>query len=190
MNFFLKRILVGLAGLVVAGASAQPTYITGDISFSGGVSLDGPLASATSYTDFFGPYGPDPIVNDGATGAFAGVPGGTAVTFTPFSFNPSPAGTFELWTFDVGLSTYSFEATSVEVHTQNSTFLDVRGEGVARISNTDYAPTPGMWVITDTGAGPVFTFGAVTTVVPEPATGALMLMGGLAAVVVRRWRRD
>jgi hypothetical protein len=103
---------------------------------------------------------------------------GTSVNFTPFTFNPAPVSTFQLWSFGVGGSTYSFDVTSMTISYQVPAFLNIQGTGVAHI--TGFAPTLGTWGITDTGSsGPVFTFGNVT-IVPEPAAATLLVFGPLA----------
>jgi hypothetical protein len=185
----LRKLAAGVIGLTVAtvGAQAQPT-ITGEISFSGGATLDGLLNTATAYTAIFGPGGPgtgDPLVNSGATYSYASVPVDTPVRFTPFTFNPAPASPFELWSFSFGGSTYSFDVTSVVVYLpRSSTFLNLYGNGTAHI--TGFAPTSATWSISDTGSsGPVFSFGNVV-VVPEPSAAALVLVLGSITLIARR----
>jgi hypothetical protein len=186
----LKTICCGIACLIGLASMAQAAvYINGNISFSGGATLNGPLTTATAFDSFFGPVGPGtgvPVVS-GATGNYAGVPGGTAATFTPFTFNPAPAGTIPLWNFTLGPTSYSFQITSLVVISQNASFLNIQGTGVANITGFD--ATPGTWSITDTGFGgaPVLTFGAGVSVVPEPSASALLVGLGLVSFAVRRW---
>lgn len=188
----LRKLAAGLAVLAAAtlGAQAQP-LITGEISFSGGATLNGLLNEATAFTSIFGPGGPgtgDPLVNSGATGTYAGVAEGTPVSFSPFTFNPEPLMPFQLWSFTQGTSSFSFDVTSVAIAHQLPSFLDIGGTGVAYA--TGYAPTAGTWGITDTGsAGPVFTFGNVT-IIPEPTTGLLFVFGSLALVARKRLLRS
>jgi hypothetical protein len=188
MTKLLQKLALGLAGLAVGVvcAQAQP-LITGEISFSGGATLNGLLNNATAFTSIFGPGGPgtgDPLVNSGATGSYASVPVGTPVSFTPFTFNPAPVSPFQLWSFSNGSSTYSFEVTSVVISRQLPTFLNIQGNGVAYI--TGHTPTLGTWGITDTGsAGPVFSFGNVT-MVPEPTAALLFVFGSIALIARKR----
>jgi hypothetical protein len=184
---FLFGLLAGAVVLGGSGAARAQTYITGEIQFNGGATLNtGDLSTATAFTSIFGPGGPStqPQVLGGGTqtGDYSGVPDGTAVTFQTFSFPSSSS--FALWSFTVGSTAYSFEATSVTIAYQDSFFLDIQGTGMASITGgaTTFTDTPGTWEVTDTGSGgvPVFTFGADTDVqgnpTPEPATSALLLM--------------
>jgi hypothetical protein len=184
---FLKQLACGTVAMMIAagftfGAKAQG-YINGDISFVGGATLSGPLASATAFTAIFGPGGTGtlPQVQGWSqTGDYASVPTGTLTTFPVFTFNPSPGSSFPLWTFTVGVITYSFQADpGITIDLQNSKFLDLSGTGTASI--TGFLDTTGEWSIVDTGLGssPVFTFGASAELagppVPEPSVFALLV---------------
>lgn len=189
-----------LAGLLLAGfagsAHAQ-SFINGDIQFTGGATLDtGNLATATAFTQIFGPGGPGtmPLVLGGgtATGDYASVPTGTQVVFQTFSFAPG-GPVSPLWTFMANGNTYTFNASTITVAFQNQFFLDIQGTGTATITGVDnFTPTPGTWEITDTGVGnvPVFTFGAATDVggnpAPEPSTTVLLLV---SAACITFWAR-
>jgi hypothetical protein len=137
--------------------------------------MNGSLATATAFTSFFGPFSGEAGVLPGAQGNYASIPIYAPVTFSPFSFNP-PDSNFPLWTINVGSTKYDFQATTVQVQLQNSSFLNIQGTGIASI--TGFTDTPGTWTITDTGGGAaMFTFGASTSVagVPEPSAFAMML---------------
>lgn len=181
-------LAAGAAALLLAAGQpalrADPIY--GTISFDGVATTNtGNLANATAFTDIWA------IVIPEETGDYSGVPVGTDVTFTPFSFSDSSVT--PLWTFTIGSVTYSFEATSITVDVQNSTFLDVSGVGTADI--TGYDPTPGVWSITDTSTGgsPVFTFGSADSVPDATSTAALIAVGCVilaAGVLIRRGRQS
>lgn len=184
-----KSLAAGVLGLAIIGF-ASPVFsapsITGTIQFVGGANLNGPLDTATGFTSLFGPLGTgDPLVRSGATGTFSIVPAGTDAPFSLFNFNPSPASPFTLWSFSVGGAAYSFDATSVTISSQNANFLDLEGTGVAHV--TGHADAQGTWSITLTGGGPTFTFGEQTTIVPEPSSLALLLVGSL--LFIRRYQR-
>jgi hypothetical protein len=72
------------------------------------------------------------------------------------------------------------------VTSQNADFLNMEGTGVAHV--TGYADAQGTWSITLTGAGPTFAFGEQTTIVPEPSSLALLLVGSLLSL--RRYQRS
>lgn len=177
--WLLAVVSFGVASSQVGAA----TYISGEIAFTGGATMNGTITSATAFTSFFGPLGPGtgvPVVGGAPTGSYASVPAGTLATFTPFAFNPPSATPFQLWTFSIGPTVYSFEVSSVVISYQGPGFLNIEGQGTAYITGFD--PTPGTWSITDTGMnGPVFTFGNITTV-PEPSSFAFVAAGfGLMA---------
>lgn len=186
----LSRIL----GLAVVGlwmsAQAQPG-INGSISFVGGATLDGPLATATAFTGFTGPSGSgSPVVlGSSTTGDFAGVPGNTAATFSLFTFNPAPVSVNPLWSFNYGGKLYSFSIASITIDYQSATFLNISGTGMAHIDG--FTDTLGSFSITDTrlGSAPVVTFGASFSVVPEPTSAALLLLGGVGIALVSRRRK-
>lgn len=186
----LKHFATGVIGLaIVAFGSpllAAASSITGTIEFVGGANLNGSLDTATDFSLLFGPLGTgSPGVRSGATGTYSLVTPGTQATFSLFTFNPSPASPFTLWSFSAGGTLYSFDATSVVISAQNANFLDLEGTGVAHV--TGFADTAGTWSITATGAGPTFTFGEQTTLVPEPSSVALLLVAGSLAVF---WRAN
>jgi hypothetical protein len=176
---------LAVAGSLVICASAQAQSISGTIQFTGGAQLDNAnLAAATRFISIFGPSGPGSnpqVLAATETGNYVGIPNGTPAVFTPFTFVPPAANVIPLWTLTIGATTYSFDATSVQVVYQDSFFLDIGGQGVAHI--TGMQDTVGTWSITDTGGDgsvPVFTFGAATDVgsvgAPEPSTFALLVI--------------
>ena len=169
--------------LALCATPVKATPVQGSINFDGEATTNtGSLATATAFTSITGTF-VDPATQ---TGVFASVPNYTPVTFTPFSFSAS--GVTPLWTFTIGSTTYSFDATSIVVETQNSTFLNIEGSGVAHV--TGYTDAVGTWSITDTGNGPNFTFGEGTNVPDGGATVVLMALG-LGAIALGAYaRRD
>jgi hypothetical protein len=187
-NHFFKLSACGVVALVLGVIPLNAaTYISGEIAFTGGATMNGPLGSATAFSSFFGPTpgsGPAVIL---ATGDYSAIPIGTAATFTPFTFNPQPLVSAELWTVSFGGITYSFDLTSVQIEYQSANFLNIKGTGVAHVTGFD--PTPGTWSIADGGFSgiPVVTFGSVA-VVPEPSTAAFICAAGLMLFSVKRIR--
>lgn len=160
--------------LTIAGSSltAQAQSIQGSLDFIGGATLNGPLGSATAFSSIFAQ-----VLPGSENGSYSGVPDSTPATFTSFAFDGSQTLPFTLFTFNVGLTNYSFQVTSIHIDHQDSTFLDIMGSGIASI--TGFNDTTGTWTITDTGlsGSPVFTFGAGVNVVPEPTTLACLALG-------------
>jgi hypothetical protein len=197
----LKQLVAGTVGIITLGLAAQAQVFTGSISFVGGATINNPIPNATIFTSFYGPggIGTNPQVQGGQeTGAYAGVPGGTSVAFTPFTFNPAPSP-FQLWSFTLGggtnVTTYSFEITSETTDTQNAYaggfgFLNIGGQGTASI--TGYAPdTTATWSITGTTANDAsvtITIGSAVNGVPEPSTVPLIVTGLLMCGLVFRPR--
>jgi hypothetical protein len=188
-----KYLMTGAVALIVAGlnltAQALPP-IQGDISFVGGATLNGPLATATAFTSFFGPTGTGNPVVLSTNGDYDAVPAGTTTAaFTTFAFNGSQTLPATQWNFTVGTTDYSFQMTSISIFVQNSSFLDIQGNGIAHIDG--FNNTSGTWSITDTGgSSAVFSLGANVSVVPEPATIGCFLLGLGALACSRRFRQN
>jgi hypothetical protein len=166
-----------LAVVLAAGNYAKAGLITGSINFDGVATTNtGNLGSATAFTTISNTF-TFPV----ETGDYSSVSIFTPVTFTPFSF--SAAGVTPLWTFTVGSTVYSFDATTIVIAGQGPNFLNVKGQGWAFI--TGFTPTKGVWSITDTSVGgDVFTFGADTAAAPDSGTTAMLIALGLAGIAI------
>jgi hypothetical protein len=188
-----KLMAGAVAALVGFAATVQAIPISGEISFSGLAVLDSAnLSTATKFMSYSNSAGTTTFPQVGIhSGSYLSVPGGTAATFTPFTFNPLNASTpFTLWSFTIGALTYSFQVNSLSVPTQNGTFLNVIGTGLAFITGAgspyNVAGTSGIFSITDTGSGgPTFTFGADVTV-PDGGTTVMLLGAGLSGLALLR----
>ncbi|MGA9776635.1 MAG: hypothetical protein WBS33_00005, partial [Verrucomicrobiia bacterium] len=176
----LKQLVVGMFAVTIASLTAQAQIFTGQINFVGGATIDQPIGSATTFDSFFGPSGSGgPVVQAGGglpSGAYAGVPGGTAATFSaPFDF-ASPTLPFMLWTFNSGSETFTFQVNTVTVDQQIAgVFINIGGTGTGTI--TGYSPTPEGWTITGTSVNPgalTVTIGNSVIATPEPSTVALI----------------
>ena len=183
-----NKWLIAVLGAVVLGlgatAQATPT-ISGSILFSGdSATFDtGNLATATAFTAINGIR----ISAGTETGTYMPLNGGGnfggTLSFSTFSFGGnvlSPSPLVPLWTVTLAGVTYSFDATSVHIDTQNGTFLNLSGSGIAHA--TGFADTIGTWSITDTAVhGAIFSFGA-STAVPDGGN-TLMLLGSALSVL-------
>jgi len=176
-----------VAALVGFSASVQAVPVNGTISFIGGSTVNtGNLGTATAITG----YSSLSVLGGAETGSYGALNGGGnfggTLTFSPFSFTGgvlNPASVL-LWTVTSGGITYSFTATSVAINSQSSIFLNLTGSGVASI--TGYGSSSGTWSITDTTqGGPIFTFGASTTV-PDGGTTVMLLGAALAGLCLFR----
>jgi|GEM_PF-4890974 hypothetical protein len=180
----LRKIVVA-AVIFVATWQVNAAFISGELQFQGHVVLDGPVGEADQIISYSGP-GPNgkPTVLGGSTsGDYASVLGGTEVTWSPFVFNPADASVSPLWSFTFNGLNYWFNATSVSVVTQNDTFLNIVGNGVAYIDG--FEATAGSWQLTVTGGTANFAFGAYSSAagsVPDTGMAAGMLLTSLSGL--------
>ena len=166
-----------LYAVALASPSARANLIMGSIGFGAdGVTVNNSsLAMATSF-DVASPF------TTIETGDYASVPLNTDVTFNGFVFNPPAGSVTPLWTFDVGSTVYSFDATSVSSY-YNSTLeqWDIGGNGLAMI--TDYGTTKGTWNVNLSQSGESFVFDASSASVASVRdTSSTMTLLGCAFV--------
>jgi hypothetical protein len=148
--------------VVLAGPSAKANAITGSIGFgASGVTINSlTLASASSF-EVSNPF------TTVETGTYATVPMFESVSFNGFVFNPPVASVIPLWTFDIGATVYSFDATSVTSSFNSSlNEWDIGGRGMAMI--TGYSPTAGTWNVNLSQSGTSFVFdSSAAALVPD-----------------------
>ena len=167
--------------LLLASLSSQAVPITGTIGLSGGYTANGPLATATAITSFT-----TVTVNpSGLSGDYVGT-AGTAVTMTPFVFNPFGGGVVPLWTFTIGPTTYSFDLLSLGITLQNSTSIVLDGSGTLHL--TGKTDTAGTWTLTlNSAGGGAFTFSSSNAAqVPDGGTTVMLLGSALAVLGMAR----
>jgi hypothetical protein len=196
-NQFVKVLLaVVFVGL---GASVQATPITGTVSFNAkSATLNNSFAAGTE-TKFLS-INSATVAARTTSGSYAALTGGQAATFSTFTFVPeTPFTTVDpLWTVKSGGLIYTFVATSETTLIRGLDFLDIGGEGYASITTSTgheyhgYAPTLGLWSITDTKTGiSSITFSSasksLSILVPDGGlTASLLGMGLIGCALVAR----
>jgi hypothetical protein len=173
--------------VLALSSSAYAAGIVGGISLAGGYTVNtGNLNTATAFTSFSG-------FSTGGSGNFSPVVAGTAVTMTPFSFNPFPgAGVTPLWTVTVGPNTYSFNLSPpITVVQPGDNTLELKGTGVLNI--TGFTATPGIWIFTGNSAGGTFSYSSSNAAnVPDGGATLALLgvsflgLGGVSRLVRRK----
>jgi hypothetical protein len=187
----LRAFLLG--GLISCGLfyqQAQAAAITGDITFTGTVTLDTSSAgTATMVTGWHGIGGvgvPAVQTVDGTFGNFI-APGGGVTFHAPWSFNSGAISSF--WT----VNGFTFDLTSSAIPPGSQTAHAVVVNGVGTVSKPGFDITPGTFSFTtqDPSANSFFSFSGSSAAVPEPATIISLLSGSslLGAVMFIRRRR-
>lgn len=185
---------VGFAFVLMAGRGFGAT-ILGQVNFTGTVTLDAPLVSATAFTGFSN------VEVDAGSGDYAVpslVPEGTSVAVTSFSFTPFTPPVAPLWAFSVGGTDYEFDLSTLAVSRETiagNHFLSLSGVGVARI--TGFEETSGDFTFSAQQAvgavGTTVTFSMENVVpsesIPEPGVAGLAGLAGLMGLVRRRRQR-
>lgn len=184
--------LAAAAGLIagLAGPGAAANQFTGSIAFSAdGVTTDNPVLGLATTFSLTHPFATT------ETGEYAtlGVTDPTPVHFNGFRFNPPVGAVTPLWTFDIGTTVFSFDATS-----ETSTWVThgntgewvILGTGIASISGFDN--TPGSWTLNLSDSGNmVVAFDSTAAVqktqrtVPDGANSVTLLGGALTVGPVR-----
>jgi hypothetical protein len=196
-NIKAMQIHKGLRGFLLGGLiscglfyqQAQAAEITGDITFTGTVTLDTSSAgTATMVKTWSGLGGVGlPAVQD-ADGDFATfvTPGDGVTFFHPWSFNSGAISSF--WSVDG----FTFDLTSSSIITPRPSNA-VSVSGVGTVSGHGFDQTPGTFFFTtqDPSANSEFSFSAASSAVPEPATLMSLLSGSslLGALMFIRRRR-
>jgi len=184
-------LALGLGWMGVGDVRAAS--IMGVVNFTGTVTMNAPLATATAFTGFTN------VEVDAGTGDYEVptlVPEGTSVTITAFSFEPFAPPIAPLWSFSVGEVDYQFDLSTLVVSRTTvgeNHFLNLSGVGTASITGFD--DTLGDFAFTAQQAvgavGTTVTFSVENVVpsmtIPEPAVVGLVGLS-LMGVWVRRRR--
>lgn len=134
----LLLLAVGLAATTDRVSAAM--MIQGQIGLVGRATLNGSLATATGFSTF------DKVRVGFVADEFvdtAAVPVDTKVTMNPFAFDAAPATPIQLWSFQYGASTYSFDLHTVgyeRLMMDGYTFLNISGTGYAYIDGVRQTP--------------------------------------------------
>ena len=188
MRTSIKHMKIPLIIAAIAGtaliAQAVPTPIDGTISFSGSAAIDGSsFLTATQFLSFQDVFVGSPA---SVSGDYLGT-SGSDVTVSPFIWSPTTASTpvTDLWSFDNGGNTYSYDLNALQVDYVASDGMVLSGLGVAHITGPglDKQATAGSWNFSTQKQGlSTFTFSSSTTVpvgVPDGGATAAMLGGVL-----------
>jgi len=176
-------VIIGLG--LSNSAQAVPSGIEGNIAFSGTSAIDGTdFVSATRFTLFNNVVVGSPLA---LSGDYLGTQG-SAVSFSPFIFDPPNASTpiTPLWSFVSGANTYSFDLNVMSADIVTPTELFLSGQGTAYITGVgvEKTPTTGFWSLSSQSLGQsTFTFSS-SSIVPDPRTvpegGATVALMGLS----------
>ncbi len=167
---------VAFAGTLTV--SAIP--ITGEISFDGTITFNNlDLASASTITSFVNPR----VSSSTQIGSYASIADGTAVTFAqPINFTTFSGPLANLWKISSTGLDYSFDLNTLAVAFQGPGFLNLSGQGIARITGFD--STPGVWRLTAQEGNQRFSFSSSSAVTNVPETGSTVILMGLALLAV------
>ena len=187
-------ITAAAAALLGFSATVQAVPIQGSIQFNGtGVfSFAGPQTTLTFDNDWA-------VTTPVPTLDYALVPQGTAVTFKPLVFTGTGAGAtlvapiIPLWTFTIGLVTYSFDLSALSDATVTTVGLiksvSINGSGTAH--KTGFTDTLALWSLSGSGTNLILNVGSQNTTatgvgVPDGGTTVLLLGAALSGLGLLR----
>ena len=182
----MVRVMKGFSVLLVVMAflalpsRAMAVPITGNITISGGATLDGTTANANAVTSWVSPT----VVS--RTGSFTSIALLTPVVMTaPWVFDPSTALP-ALWS----VGGFTFNLVSSTIAQQDATFLTISGSGTIT-GPAGFDPTGGIFNFTtqSPSADGVFSFSAANNVVTIPDGGSTIALLGMGLLGLSSLRR-
>ena len=168
--------------IVALATTSQAAMLSGGVSLAGAFTTGtGALDDAIMFTNFSN------VSVESGSGSYAGVPVDTAVTQTPFTFNPFPvAGVTPLWTFSDAGTNYSFNLLSVDTILQpaSGNFIVLEGTGI--LNATGFDATASSWTFTGNNAANTFSFSSSNNAnanVPDSGATLSLLGAGLIGII-------
>jgi hypothetical protein len=172
-------LTVGTLGFT--GSAEAASLIGGSITFAGGVQLTGGSALDTATgLDF------QNVFSISCDGDFAGLCP-NLVSFNDFTFNTFSGPLTSLWT----AGTFSFDLESINIVTQNSSYLELSGQGTIKSTDPNFLDTDGMWSFStqSPSAGGTFSFSAASKSEPVPEPATLLGLGLVGAAIAGTRRK-
>jgi hypothetical protein len=191
MNVMLATLAVALVGCGVLCEQAQAIPINGSVEFFGTGTPSGSSPGSPTTMVFTNPW--KTLLG---IGVYAGVPFGTAATFTDFSFTGDGAGAAlvgsvtPLWAVSFGGINYAFDLLALtNGHTATGS-MSFTGTGTAHATGFD--DTFATWAIQGSGNNFAFTISTSTTtsVGGVPEGGTTVALFGIALLVIVVLRRQ
>lgn len=191
MNVSLATLAVALVGCGVLCEQAQAIPINGSVEFFGSGTPSGSSPGSPTTIVFTNPW-----KTLSGIGIYAGVPFGTAVTFTDFSFTGDGTGAAlvgsvtPLWAVSFGGINYAFDLLALtNGHTATGS-MSFTGTGTAHATGFD--DTFATWAIQGSGNNFAFTISTSTTtsVGGVPEGGTTVALFGIALLVIVVLRRQ
>jgi hypothetical protein len=174
------KLLVATAMAVGLAATVQAVPISGSIGFTGAFSQTGgtigDLATATSFS----------ITSASINSALGDLAGATLNSFaSPIGVNGNPPVIGQLWSVDVGGTTYTFNVTSETQTLTSTTQINLAGNGT--MSNGINDDTAGTWQlgfgVSGQGAIASFTWQSTSaTNVPDGGMTVMLLGAALSGL--------
>jgi hypothetical protein len=181
-----RRTIFSLVLSFTSTCSVLAIPITGEVSFDGTITFNSTdVATATTIASFEN----ERVSASTQVGSYAPIPDNTLATFAePINFTTFSGPLAELWKVTSGGLTYSFDLNSLAVIFQGPGFLNLSGQGMARITGFD--PTPGVWRLTAQEGNQRFSFSAssavVSTGVPDGGSTLILMGVGVMSLALLR----